>query len=500
MESLDTQKYNDDNDLIKQEDLANISDLGSDTDLYTIDKEDGDEDEVIKKQKEDLSSSSSSDSSDSEYQNSDTSSNYSGDDINEDEDYDQDLLIKSKNEILNEPIKDISDIRDIFIDVKEQKNMKLGKIFKKINSMKKIIIESEISGNQYIIDTSKAILFTLNDKDESKVLGYISEIFGPVTHPYYTIAFEEKNVDIFNNLEIKDLVYVLIDDNFKLIKTSSIKLLKGSDASNFNDEEVDEKDIEFSDDEQEKEWKKQQKQKRSKKIKQTGNDILDPTAKLEKGYVSRGDRKGKGKNESGLITEESLKNMDVNKLKVILGPAVLAKEKSNEKVVNTPSMPIQQQQEQQPRFANPQNTISSSLNFADINMNHSYPHIHQQQIIPQQFQQYSSNQYSYQQPVYSGMPGMYQQPQYLYYGQTQQSYSQQIPTPQNFYPQNIIQPHQQQQPQQNPPIDFEQQQLLNQLNQLSPEQLQDILAKANQGNGSSLTNDSNVKIRKWNQK
>lgn len=509
----------DENDLIKLEDLENVSDLGSDNELYTIDKE-----EKNKSEYDDESNDLDSSSSDSSESSSNDSSDFSGDDINEDEDEDsvQDIIIKSKNEILNEPIKDISDIRNITIDVKTQKNMKLGKIYKKIKSMKKIIIESDISGNEYIIDTSKAILFTLDlDTDKAKVLGYISELFGPVTHPYYTIAFDEKNIDLFESLELKDPVYVLIDDNFKLIKTSSIKLLKGSDASNFNDEEVDDKDLEFSDDEQEQEWKKQQKQKRSnKKNKQNNNENGDDDSmknernKIGKNYVSRGDRRGvKTTNDYDLLKEENLKNMDITKLKVILGPAVLTKEKPVEKKQTNNMQTNSNKTETQ--TINAQNPSIATPNFPAQSNNIQQPQ--QQNMMmaqPLPYQSYNNMPYGFpQQTAYGGIPTMFQQQPF--YSQQQLQPQQQYPQynqqqmymQQQYYQQPPPQMQQQQpQPQQQPidpqqqPIDPEQQQILNQLNQLSPEQLKDILEKAQKSQANGTTADPNIKIRKWNQK
>lgn len=493
-----------DNNLIKIEDLENVSDIGSDKDLYTIDDDD-EKKEVANAASEsesnyDITSSSSDDSNST----SSESSDFSGDDVNEDEESEKDVIIKSKNEMLSEPVKDISDIKDIEIDINEQKNMKLGKIYKKIKSMRKIIIESDISGNEYVIDTSKAILFGLNDNNSAKVLGYISEIFGPVTRPYYTIAFEEKNIDLFNCLELKDPIYVLIDDNFKLIKTSNIKLFKGSDASNFNDEEVDDKDMEFSDDEQEQSWKKQQKMKRSKKTTQLDDgSMITERNKYDKGYISRGDRRiHKNTNDNNLITEENLKTMDINKLKVILGPAVLAKEKP----ANTKKSVISKPQSQNtlPQFNNPAvnsefNTLTNAGHMLSNSMEPQHMsqtnELHQQLMVAQQFSQHNNMQYNYPQQSYGGNPMMYQQQQYAYFG-AQQMYPQQSYNPQLYYNQPQVQSKV------SPPqvSGAEQQAILNQLNQLSPEQLKDILEKAQNSQQNETSSDSNIKIRKWNQK
>lgn len=506
MESSNSEMVSDnlateDNNLIKIEDLENVSDIASDTELYTID----DDDEIKKETSTAATSESSYDitSSLSEESNSD-SSDFSGDDINEDEESENDIIIKSKNEMISESVKDISDIKDIEIDVTEQKNMRLGKIYKKIKSMRKIIIESDISGNEYVIDTSKAILFALNDNNSAKVLGYISEIFGPVTRPYYTIAFEEKNIDLFDCLDLKDPIYVLIDDNFKLIKTSNIKLFKGSDASNFNDEEVDDKDMEFSDDEKEQSWKKQQKLKRSKKNKQLENEsMISEKDRLDKGYISRGDRRvHKNTNDNNLITEENLKTMDINKLKVILGPAVLAKEKPAENKMSVIGKSVPQNTA--PQYNNPAvnsqfNTLPNTGHMPSNSVDHHHMpqtnDLQQQMMLSHQFPQHNNIQYTYPQQPYGGNPMLYQQQQYPYFG-AQQIYPQQTYNPHLYYNQPQVQS-------QVPPPHVsgaEQQAILSQLNQLSPEQLKDILEKAQHSQQNEALNNPNIKIRKWNQK
>lgn len=300
------------NSIIKAEDLDNISD----NDLYELDNEEKNSSDNPQSSDAENSSESENSSDNSSDSSSDNQSEYDDDSDSSVDFHDLDdnmpdntEIIKSKNEILNEPIPDIEDIKNIKIDIKDQKYMKLGKVYKKIISLNKVIVESDISGNEYTIDTSKAVLFKIID-DNTRVIGLISEIFGPITKPYYTISFKPDDIDIFNDIEMRDDIYILIDENFKLIKTSNIKLLKGSDASNFNDEEVlDDKDIEFSDDEKEREWKKQQKNKKNKN-------------KVEKGYVSRSSRN----TNSSILEEKNVKDLDVNKLKMILGPAVVKKQ------------------------------------------------------------------------------------------------------------------------------------------------------------------------------
>ena len=355
--------------LIKSEDLENISD----NELYQTDKEE------TKSSSSESSDNGSSDNessdNESEYEDSDSSVDFH--DLDQEGMNDLDDVIKSKNELLNEPIPDITNIKDIQINLENQKYMKLGKVYKKIASLNKIIIESEISGNEYIIDISKAILFNVKDED-TKVVGLISEIFGPITKPYYTISFKPEDLEIFNDVELRDSIYILIDDNFKLIKTSNIKLLKGSDASNFNDEEVlDEKDIEFSDDEKEREWKKQQKNKKN-----------NNSNKIEKGYVSRSSRNANPTNS--VLDEKNIKDLDVNKLKMILGPAVVKKQmttKATPKPVNNEKTENTEQQELIQKLNSlPKEELLSLI--TQMNNQNQQPPIQQSQMAYQQQMQY----------------------------------------------------------------------------------------------------------------
>ncbi|CAI8491577.1 unnamed protein product [Hanseniaspora opuntiae] len=112
------------NSIIKAEDLDNISD----NDLYELDNEE--------KNSSDNSQSSDAENSSESENSSDNSSDSSSDNQSEyDDDSDSSVdfhdlddnmpdnteIIKSKNEILNEPIPDIEDIKNIKIDIKDQK-------------------------------------------------------------------------------------------------------------------------------------------------------------------------------------------------------------------------------------------------------------------------------------------------------------------------------------------------------------------------------------------
>ncbi|KAJ3789223.1 Gar1/Naf1 RNA binding region-domain-containing protein, partial [Lentinula aff. detonsa] len=99
--------------------------------------------------------------------------------------------------------------------------------------------------------------------EDRKVLGYIFETFGPTTQPLYQVKFNSTRCPL--NLEkvriSRQVYHVPQRSNFVFMR--QIQALKGSDASNMNDEEPAEHELEFSDDEAEAEYKRSFKKKRS---------------------------------------------------------------------------------------------------------------------------------------------------------------------------------------------------------------------------------------------
>lgn len=111
-------------------------------------------------------------------------------------------------------------------------------------------------------------------KDE--ILGKIDDVFGNVDNPFYSILadpyiktkFQEKS------FKVSDDVFVL-ETKVKVILQSSINEIKkktGCDASNVFDEEVNEKEMEFSDDEKEHNIKNKKKKKTTEKEEHSHNN------------------------------------------------------------------------------------------------------------------------------------------------------------------------------------------------------------------------------------
>lgn len=120
-----------------------------------------------------------------------------------------------------------------------------------------VVIKTETSGEYRIL--AEGTIFCLEDRT---VLGPLFETFGPVEHPLYVVKFatEEETNGLKDKIG-QQVCYVVPSSNY--VFTETLKS-KGSDASNFHDEEVPLEEQEYSDDEQEA-LAKQSKKKRKRK-------------------------------------------------------------------------------------------------------------------------------------------------------------------------------------------------------------------------------------------
>ncbi|KAK9768588.1 hypothetical protein K7432_000650 [Basidiobolus ranarum] len=142
----------------------------------------------------------------------------------------------------------------------------LGLVSSMIDNL--VIVETYISDQPQYLDAGS--LLVLEDR---KPLGLIFETFGPVSRPFYSIRFNS-NADIDKERIIKGGKVFSVPNMAHYVLPGSIRD-KGSDASNMYDEEVDDKEMEFSDDEKEMEHKKKAKQK-ARKPRQPRNNPQNP--------------------------------------------------------------------------------------------------------------------------------------------------------------------------------------------------------------------------------
>lgn len=119
-----------------------------------------------------------------------------------------------------------------------------------------LLIKANTSGEYRVLE-SGSILCLL----DRRVFGVVAETIGRVEQPFYSVLFTN-SVEILA-LGISMGIKVFYSERHSTyVFTKSLKVFKGSDASNMNDEEVGEDEVEFSDDEMEAEHKRRVKQKR----------------------------------------------------------------------------------------------------------------------------------------------------------------------------------------------------------------------------------------------
>lgn len=161
-------------------------------------------------------------------------------------------FIRSANEIADEVLS-IPDVK-----ITPDKNIVLlGKIQTVVDNA--LLIEANTSGEYQVLEAGS--LLCLEDRS---IVGVVAETLGRVESPLYTVMFstaaevQEKNL-------VKGTNVYYVESHSTFVFTQPLKGMKGSDASNFHDEEVGEDEVEFSDDEAEAEYKRKLKQKRQER-------------------------------------------------------------------------------------------------------------------------------------------------------------------------------------------------------------------------------------------
>ncbi|PPJ50005.1 hypothetical protein CBER1_04757 [Cercospora berteroae] len=159
---------------------------------------------------------------------------------------DKDYQPRTANEVKEEviPKPDVTVTPDMKITL-------LGNISNTVGNM--ILIKGVTPGEYQVLESGSVLC---NEKRE--VVGAVAETFGRVQEPLYSVAFTNADEIKHLGLEFGSNVYY-VDSHSTFVFTQPLKNLKGTDASNIHDEEVNEDEQEFSDDEKEAEFKRQQK-------------------------------------------------------------------------------------------------------------------------------------------------------------------------------------------------------------------------------------------------
>ncbi|KAK5065012.1 hypothetical protein LTR84_000847 [Exophiala bonariae] len=128
-----------------------------------------------------------------------------------------------------------------------------------------ILIKAKTSGEYQVLETGSLICL----KDRS-VIGVVADLIGRVEEPRYTVRFtNEKDIVEAGVSEVGTTIFY-VPQHSTFVFTQPLKSVKGSDASNFHDEEVGDDEMEFSDDEAEAEHKRQVKLRRQGRTAEIG--------------------------------------------------------------------------------------------------------------------------------------------------------------------------------------------------------------------------------------
>ena len=120
-----------------------------------------------------------------------------------------------------------------------------------------VLIKAKVSGEYQVLESGS--LLCLQDRT---VVGVVAETLGRVQQPMYTIRFASDEAVEEARLSEKGTVVYYVEMHSRFVFTQPLRGVKGSDASNFYDEEVGDDEVEFSDDEKEAEYRRQKKAKR----------------------------------------------------------------------------------------------------------------------------------------------------------------------------------------------------------------------------------------------
>ncbi|KAF9151556.1 hypothetical protein BG015_006526 [Linnemannia schmuckeri] len=181
--------------------------------------------------------------------------------MDDDEDASPNTILHTTNEILELPKVEKPNIElgpDVVLTP-------FGSVMSIVDNV--VVVQAHSSGEVSVLDsgTVTAVMTPAEGDQEavSEILGEIFETFGPVARPLYSIRFNTAS-EIPAQCKIGSTVYS-IPAYSSIVMTAPLKAMKGSDASNKFDEEVDDIELEFSDDEKEMEHKRMLKSAKNKK-------------------------------------------------------------------------------------------------------------------------------------------------------------------------------------------------------------------------------------------
>ncbi|THV07483.1 NAF1-domain-containing protein [Dendrothele bispora CBS 962.96] len=165
---------------------------------------------------------------------------------------------RTKNEVVEAEII-VPDIEQVGEDEQLEK---VGEIMGILESENLVIVKGDpvvdiVKATDRALDSDTLLFF-----EDRKVLGYVFETFGPTTQPMYQIKFNSSYPLDLEKIRISRPVFH-VPQRSHFVWVRQLAVLKGSDASNMNDEEPADHELDFSDDEAEAEFKRNLKKKRA---------------------------------------------------------------------------------------------------------------------------------------------------------------------------------------------------------------------------------------------
>ncbi|KAI0387378.1 NAF1-domain-containing protein [Hypomontagnella monticulosa] len=120
-----------------------------------------------------------------------------------------------------------------------------------------VVVKANTTGEYQVLD-SGSVLCT----EERTVIAAVADLIGNVRQPRYTARFTNEEEIKSYGLSLGTKVFYPPPPHVTYVFTQALRGQKGTDASNWHDEEAGDDEIEFSDDEKEAEYKRQLKAKK----------------------------------------------------------------------------------------------------------------------------------------------------------------------------------------------------------------------------------------------
>lgn len=171
--------------------------------------------------------------------------------LDEDEEVFPDGIVKTAHEIVDHVVE-----KPTFELTPQTEIIMAGTIFQMIDNV--IVIHCRPGCEYSTLDQGSLLVY-----ENREIMGEVFETFGPVARPFYSVRFNDaKEINTEFGKVGASVFYVPTYQKTQIVETEALKKIKGTDASNVYDEEIDEEEMEFSDDEKEMQFKKKRNRER----------------------------------------------------------------------------------------------------------------------------------------------------------------------------------------------------------------------------------------------